>query len=195
MEPEIISLEEAVKRLGKNVVVCLEPKEKMREKLLARKGQELWIFDPKTGIEGRSDKKFFEIRLEDRGGYNQLVLHEEPLVIKVPGEMRIIGQVIIEMIDGQIIARTTKGINGNIWELKPSSVSKGELIKNGVQPIGYIETNPQRTDGTVEVYIVNLKEQPQLKPNETMMTPVEFSKRSTDARSLAALTVARQWPD
>ena len=189
MDPKIISLEEAQKLLG-NVVICLEPEKTMQEKIAKGKENELWRFNPATGISGRGDQRFFDIRIGDRGGYNQLFMYEEPLVKPVPGQDRIIGQIIIEMLDGKVVARTAKGINGEVLELKPSSISKGELIKNGVQPVAYIETNPQRADGTVEVYLVNLKEQPQLKPNETMMTPAEFAKNSRDARSLAALTVA-----
>lgn len=189
MEPKIISLEEARKLLG-NVVICLEPEETMQEKITAGKEKELWGFALATGISGRGDKRFFDIRLKNRGGYNQLVMHEEPLIEPVTGQDRIVGQIIIEMIDGKVVARTVEGINGKILELKPSSISKGELVKNRIRPVAYIEINPQRADGTVEVYVVNLEREPQLKPNETLMTPAEFAENSRDARSLAALAAA-----
>lgn len=188
MKPKIISLEEAQKLLG-NVVICLEPEKTMQDKITAGKEKELWIFSPVTGVSGRGDKKFFEVRLIAREGFNQLVIWEEPGIEK-PDDKRIVGQVIIEVWDNQIIARKAKGVNGEILELKPSSISKGELAKNGVKPIGYIEANPQRIVGTIEVYMVKLSEEPTLKPGEELMYPTHFANKSTDARSLAALVAA-----
>lgn len=187
--PRIISLAKARELLGNNVVICLEPPETMEQKIEDGKGDQLWTLDPETGVSGRGDKKFFQVRLIDRGGFNQPVIYEEPSVEK-SGDKRVVGQIIIETWDDQIVVRKAKGVSGDILELKPSSISKGELVKNGIKPIGFIEANPQRIVGTIEVYKIKLDEEPTLKPGEELMYPSDFTEKSSDARSLAALAVA-----
>lgn len=184
---EIITLEEARRRLGENVVVCLEPDEVRGAKIGGGKSGELWCFDPATGRSGRGDGKFHDARYVDRGGWGQIALYEEPNVpVPEDGSPRVVGHVVIEQSPGGLVrVRKAKGLNGEILELKPSSISKGELAEKGMKPVGYIESNPQRIEGMIAVYVVVA-----YFPNAEGMMPGEFRKQSTDGRSLSALAKA-----
>ncbi|MBI4133257.1 hypothetical protein HY478_01450 [Candidatus Uhrbacteria bacterium] len=190
-------MEEVRAQLGDDVVICLEPEAVRLEKTdpaakeaaaKAGKGdpeQELWVFDPKTGRSGRGDQKFFDVRVVDRGGWNQLVVFEEPGLADPPeGERRVIGHVIVDVNPrGMVRHRTAKGLNGGMLELKPSSVSKGDLAGGEETPVGYFEANPQRIGGG---YIAVYRHEVDF-PDEEGMTPVDFRAQSTDGRSLSAL--------
>ncbi len=191
---QIIVLEEARRRLGEDVVVCLELDPILTKKVEDGKEAELWCFDPATGRSGRGDGKFFDGRYVDRGGWGQLVLYEEPnLSQPEDGSSRVVGHVIVEWNHqhGQIKVRVrkAKGLNGEMLELKPSSISKGELAEKGLEPVGYIESNPQRIVGMIAVYSVEVNAIPEAE----LMTPAEFRKQSTDGRSLAALAKVLWW--
>ncbi|MFA5412944.1 MAG: hypothetical protein WC348_00135 [Patescibacteria group bacterium] len=186
----VITLEGAVRRLD-GAFVYLEPEEVAARKLSEGKGVELWYFDPATGRIARGDGKFFDIRMVDRGGWGQIVLYEEPNVPQSadPTMPRIVGHVVIETTRryGALLVRVHKatGLNGGILELKPSSISKGELAERGLEPVGYFEASPQRIMGMIAVYLMETDF-----PEEEGRTVLQFFKHSTDGRSLAALAKA-----
>ncbi|MFA5128373.1 MAG: hypothetical protein WC445_00195 [Patescibacteria group bacterium] len=191
---ETITLAEARKRLGENVVVCLEPDAVREKKVTENKAAELWIFDPATGWSCRGDGKFHDARYVDRGGWGQIALYEEPNVPQPEdGSPRVVGHVVIEMNRygaPRVRVRRTKGLNGEVLELKPSSISKGELADKGklvgtFYDSNFVESNPQRIMGMIAIYLVNADF-----PDEEGMTPDEFRRQSTDGRSLSALAKA-----
>lgn len=193
---EILDLSEVAFQFGRPVLFCLEPEEIRRKKIAEGKEAELWCFDPATGRISRGDGKFHDARVVSRGDYNQLALHEEPNVPQPESGSgfselplyRVVGHVVIELTSyrpPRVRVRKAKGLNGEILELAPSSVSKGVLAEKGMQPVGYIESNPQRIEGMIAVYLVHADF-----PDEEGMTPDEFRKQSRDARSLAALAKA-----
>ncbi|MBI5071339.1 hypothetical protein HZB93_00350 [Candidatus Falkowbacteria bacterium] len=160
--PEIITLEEAQRRLGENVVVCLEPDDVRGAKIGGGKAAELWCFDPATGRSGRGDGKFHDARYVDRGGWGQIALYEEPNVPPPEdGSPRVVGHVVIEMNRygaPRVRVRRTKGLNGEVLELRPSSISKGELADKGklvgnFYDSNFFESNPQRIAGVIAVYL------------------------------------------
>lgn len=187
---EIITLEEARRRLGENVVVCLEPDDVRGAKIGGGKNDELWCFDPATGRSGRGDGKFCDARYVDRGGWGQIALYEEPNVpAPEDGSPRVVGHVVIEVNNfaaPRVHVRHAKGLNGEILELKPSSISKGELAEKGTKPVGtFVESNPQRIVGVMEVYVAVVDF-----PDAEGMIPDDFRKQSTEGRSLSALAKA-----
>lgn len=183
---ECITLEEAQRRLG-GASIYLESEAVVKKKLAEGKGTELWIYVPDLGRIARGDGKFFDIRMVDRGGWFQPVIHEESTVsAPEDGSPRVIGHVIIERNpNGYVRTRRAKGLNGEVLELKPSSVSKDQLADKGMKPVGLAESNPQRIRGVMEIYLVNMDF-----PDAEGMTPAEFRKQSTDGRSLSALDKA-----
>jgi len=173
IEREIISLKQATEML-KGKVISLEPKNDKPQ----------WVFDPEDGATKRLDGRFFEGRIVDRGAFNQLAIIEEP---NKPEGTSLIGQVVVEFDpeNGLVKTRKSKGLNGEILELKPSSLSKGEISEKG-QKCGNIETNPQRIGGGyIEIVLMNTNI-----PSAEGMTPLEFIAQSTDARSISALAKA-----
>ena len=192
---EILSLREVAFQFGRPVKFCLEPDEIREKKIAEGKGAELWCFDPATGRITRGDGKFCDARVVSRGNYNQLALHEEPNVpqpevgsgfSELP-YFRIVGHVIVAMNNrGLVRVRRADGLNGKLLELLPSSISKDQLAEKGMQPIGYIESNPQRIEEMIAVYFMRDVDF----PAEEGMDPDEFRKQSTDCRSLAALAKA-----
>jgi hypothetical protein len=191
MIENVVSLSDAKGVLGPGVVICLEPDEVRDAKYKAGKMSELWCFDPATGRISRGDGKFCDARYVDRGGWGQIVLYEEPNVPQPadPTMPRIVGHVVIETTRkyGALLVRVRKatGLNGGILELKPSSISKGELAERSLEPVGYFEANPQRIMGMIAVYLVETDF-----PEEEGRTVLQFFKHSTDGRSLAALAKA-----
>jgi hypothetical protein len=142
-ERNIISLEEAGRTLGENVIISLEPKNDKPQ----------WHFDPKDGVIRRLDGKFCEGRVVDRGPFSQLAIIEEP---NKPEGTNLIGQVVVEFDheNGLVKTRRNKGLNGEVLELKPSSLSKGEITEKG-KKCGLFEANPQRIGGGyVEVVLI-----------------------------------------
>ncbi|MFH2136362.1 MAG: hypothetical protein ABII19_01860 [Patescibacteria group bacterium] len=180
---ECITREEAQRRLG-GASIYLEPEAIVKKKLTEGKGTELWIYFPDLGRIARGDGKFFDILTVDRGGWFQPVIHEERHVpTPEDGSPRVVGHVIVETNGrGFVRVRRAKGLNGEILELKPSSLSKGELAEKGLLPHGYFESNPQRIEGMIAAYLALVDF-----PDEEGMTPSEFRRQSTDGRSLAAL--------
>lgn len=196
----MINLTTAQELLGKNTVVCLEPDNIISDKIDSGKYPELWGFNVATAISGRGDNKFFDVRLIDRGGYHQLAIYEEPGVETKIGEIRVVGEIIIEISEGIIVARKANGLNGPIYELKPSSISKGELAPENQKPIAFIESNPQRIMGLMAVYIVEREEPPipDKEKGEKLMAFEKFCRLKTDdgrqdGRSLAAAYVASNY--
>ncbi len=188
---EILHLSEVAFQFGRPVKFCLESDEIRKKKIAEGKEAELWCFDPATGRSCRGDGKFCDARYVDRGGWGQIALYEEPNVPQSadPTMPRIVGHVVIETTRkyGALLVRVRKatGLNGGILELKPSSISKGELAEKGLKPVGFIETNPQRIEGIIAVYVVEMDF-----PEAEGMTVIQFGRHSTDGRSLAALAKA-----
>ncbi len=83
---------------------------------------------------------------------------------------------------GLVRVRSNKGLNGPIIELKPSSLSKGELEAEGRTPDALLEANPQRLTGFIAVFLNRIEFD-----DTEGMTPGEFVSKSTDGRSIAAL--------
>lgn len=187
----IISLTKAQELLDGNTVICIEPDEMMKTKISDGKVSELWGFNVGTGISGRGDQRFFDVRLIDRGGWYQLVIYEEPGVEVKENEIRVVGHIIIEYCRGIIVVREANGVNGPIFELKPSSVSKDKLAPESAKPVAFIEANPQRIMGLMAVYLIELPNLPEISDGEIYMAWEEFCKtsnnRKQDGRSLAAL--------
>ncbi len=196
----MINLAKAQELLGKNTIICYEPDSVILANIASEKYSELWGYNVATAISGRGDKKYFDVRLIDRGGYYQLVIYEEPGIETVIGEIRVVGEIIIEISEGIIVARKAKGLNGPIYELKPSSISKGELAPENQKPIAFIESNPQRIMGLVAVYVVEREEPPIIdkEKGEKLMAFERFCKLRTkdgrqDGRSLAAAYIASSY--
>jgi hypothetical protein len=191
---EILDLREGAFQFGRPVLFCLEPDEVRLAKIKAGKEAELWCFDPATGRIRRGDGKFFDVRMVNRGGWFQPVIHEEPNVpAPEDGSPRVVSHVVIEMNRygaPRVRVRRIQGLNGEVLELKPSSISKGELADKGklvgnFYDSNFFESNPQHIEGVIEVYLVNADF-----PDAEGMTPDEFRRQSTDGRSLAALAKA-----
>lgn len=185
MSKKIISLAEAIARLGDDVVICLEPNSTLTAKVDGGKTDELWVFDPTTGRMGRGDGRFFAVDgYVDRGGWGHPGVIEEPGLPFPEDGPRIIGHVIVEVNgSGLVRARDGKGLNGPILELAPSSISKGDLAGDEETPIGFVEANPQRIGGgLIAVYLHHSDF-----ADADGITPDNFRKRSTDGRSLSAL--------
>lgn len=184
--PRIISLQEAQQLLGADVVVCLEPDDIREAKQGTDKETELWVWDPLTGRTRRGDNKFFDVRYVHRDTYGHPAIYQEPLLADPPeGECRVHGHVIVDTnAAGLVRVRKAQGLNGEIFELKPSSVSKGELAAAGEQPVGYFEADPQLVGGG---YIAVYHRQNVDFQNTDGMAPRAFAEQSTDGRSVSAL--------
>jgi hypothetical protein len=182
--PTLISPEEARQRLGEDVVIVLEPPEVIAAKEATGKVADLWIFDPQTGRIQRGDRKFYALGVVHHpGGWNLGAVIEEPGVPEPEIGSRIVGHVIVEVNPhGYVHVRHANGLNGEILELKPSSLSKGELDASGRQPDAIIEANPQRILGSIAVYRHDVEF-----PDKEGMLPAEFIAESTDGRSIAAV--------
>lgn len=173
------------KHILHNDLLLLEPPESADPKIQAGKSLELWVYDPQLSVIRRGDNRFhFAGVVRHPGGWFTCAIVEEPN-INAPedGGPRIVGHVIVDVNPrGFIRARTAKGLNGDILELKPSSVSKGELDQSGRKPDATFEANPQRIMGTIAVYRNNVEF-----PDEEGMRPLDFVAQSTDGRSITAL--------
>ena len=171
-------------------VVVLESEEAVAKKLAAGKEAELWCFDAgKGGVIRRGDGKFHEIGvLHHPGGWGVAGVNEEPNITELdPEGRRIVGHVIVEKnAAGEVRVRKNKGLSGEILELQPSSITKGELADAGEVPVGYMEANPQRIKGFIAVYVRTME----FAEGTTVMSPAEFAAQSTDGRSITALAKA-----
>ncbi|MDO8617732.1 MAG: hypothetical protein Q7N87_02490 [Candidatus Uhrbacteria bacterium] len=187
----IISLEEARRRLGEGVLICLEPEATLVAKREAGKESDLWAFDSATGVSRRGDQRFFEVRMVDRGGYNQLAIYQEPGIPEsTDGSPRVIGYVFIELNTfGRLYVDRVQGLAGTVLQLFLGSRSnpKTQQPKEGETPIGHFYADPQRLTGVVAVYrrSTNWPE-----PDVETMSVAEFRAQSRDGRSLAALAIA-----
>lgn len=165
-----IQLAEALERLGGDVVVELGGP---------------WGFDPVTGWAGREDGKFHRAEVvRHPKGYPVLVLREEPNTPEADdGRPRVVGHVIVEVNQsGLVRTRAEESPNGLILELKPSSISKGELEQSGREPDALYLANAQRLLGFIAAYKVEVSF-----PDSDGLTPQEFVANSTDGRSITAL--------
>lgn len=155
---------------------------------MAGKEAELWGFSLATGWIQRGDGKFHAAGVVAHpGGWNLAAIVEEPNVIPPSDRPHIVGHIIVEMkarghFRVYVRVRKAKGLNGEILELKPSSLSKGELDASGREPDAIFEANPQRLQGMIAVYRHDVEF-----PDEESMTPAEFVAQSTDSRSITAL--------
>lgn len=184
----IISLAEAQRLLG-DVVVCLEPDDIREAKRGTSDEPTLWIWDPATGTTRRGDNKYFDVPYVRRGAYGHPVIRQEPLLPDPPeGARRVHSHVIVETnAAGLVRVRQAQGLNGPILELKPSSVSKGELAGGEETPVGYFEADPQRISGGV-IAVYHRKNVDF--PDSEGMPPRAFVALSTDGRSVSALVRA-----
>jgi hypothetical protein len=144
-----------------------------------------WGFDSETNQIVREDGKYFALGIvQHPGGYPVGAVIEEPSIPPTPdGSPRIVGHVIVDVNPrGLVRAREAKGLNGPILELKPSSVSKGELESSGRKPDAIFEANPQRIQGSIAVFRNDVEF-----PDEEGIAPRAFIERSADGRSITAL--------
>lgn len=177
--------------LGEDAFVVLEPEDIWRKKVADGKSDQAWGFDLATGSIRRADGKYHALVVGMHpGGYPVAFIMEEPSVTEVDEEgRRIVGHVIVEInAEGKLAVREAKGLNGAIWELKPSSVSKGELDKSDEKPVGHIQSNCQRLSGWIAVYLHKAESFPE---GTVLMDPGQFATVSADAgRSLGAIVKA-----
>ncbi len=179
-----ISLAEAQQRLGEDVIIDLEPPEVVAAKVAAGKEIELWGFDLGAGRIQRGDRKFHALEVvRHPGGWYIGAVTEEPNIAPPEEGPRIVGHVIVEVNPrGLVRVRRAKGLNGEVLELRPSSISKGELDASGQEPTAVIEANPQRIGGSIAVYRHDIEF-----PDEEGMLPGGFIAASTDGRSISAV--------
>jgi len=156
---KIISRDELLaalhEKFGEDVFVCLEDDAAREAKTALGKALELWGFDPQTGRIKRGDGKFHAGEVVRHfGGYNAFAIREEPnLEPPTDGSPFVIGHVIVDVNPrGFVRVRDGKGLIGPIRELKPSSVSKGELAPDHATPAGFFQANCQRIVGHIAVY-------------------------------------------
>lgn len=180
-----VSLAEVQARLGEEVTfIFLEPAEIIASRLAAGKEAELWGFDLATGQIRRGDKKFHAAGvIRHPGGWYLAAIIEEPGVTAPAEGPHIVGHVIVDVNPrGLIRVRTGKGLSGEILEVKPSSLSKGDLDSSGRTADGLYEVNPQRLLGTIAIFRHDVEF-----ADEEGMTPSAFVAASTDGRSICAV--------
>lgn len=178
------SLENARAILGEGAFICLESEDVIATKVAAGKEAELWGFGLNTGRIQRGDGKFHAAGVvRHPGGWNLAAIIEEPNVTPPTNGPHIVGHVIVDVNPrGLIRVREAKGLNGIMLELKPSSISKGELEASGRQPEGLGEANPQRIVGTMAFFRNDVEF-----PDDEGVTPATFVAQSTDGRSITAV--------
>lgn len=181
---KFISLTEAQKQLGKNVFIVLESQTSAQAKRDAGKEVEIWGFDLDLACLQRPDGKFRKSGiLLHPAGYYALGVVEEPNLEREPNQFCVVGHVIVDVNPrGLIRTRKNKGFNGAILELKPSSLSKGELAESGREPEGLGEANAQVIEGMIAFFRNDVEF-----PDEEGMTPERFVNESTDLRSIGAI--------
>ena len=171
-DPVVITLEEALRRLGENTVVALTPDQQ-------------WVFDPATGRSGRPDGKFFDVRPYDRGGYWQIGVCEEPNLEVPEGELRIVGNLKIAINPhGFIKSRTNRGLDGREFhEAVLSSLSNPELVEFDLSAVktAIVQANPQRIDGYIRLFLVEEDF------DDTQGVLAAQLRDTTDGRTLAAI--------
>lgn len=185
----LISLQQARTALeaayGPDIQVCLEPDDIMAKKVEQKKEAELWCFDFSTGYVGRDDQKFYQGRMvKHPGGWYVYALHEEPTLPQGEGP-RLIGHMVVTVNGaGLLKVRKAKGLDEEVLEFQPSSVSKNEHGQVADQLQGAFYANCQRIQGAIGVYL-----RTEEFPIEQGMTPQDFRAQSTDGRSLSALAI------
>lgn len=181
---KFVSLRDTAQAIGSDTYILLETEEVAQGKIAAGKAHELWVFDQIAGVIRRGDNKFHACGVVPHpGGWYVAAVIEEPSVVQPEYGPRIVGQVIVDVNQhGFVRSRIAKGLNGEILELRPSSISKGELESSGRKPDAVYEANPQRIKGTIAVFRNDVDF-----PDEEGVTPSEFVSRSTDARSITAI--------
>lgn len=172
---------------GNDVKIVLEPDEARIARRNADQEHVLWCFDPATGQIERGDNRFFDMRVDlHPQGYNNAMIFEEPGIPQpADGSPRIVGQIVVTVnAHGRVKTRVGLGLDGEILELQPSSLSKAELADPAkiVRTGRLLLSNPQRISGFMQPVLVAEEF-----PNEQGMTPEEFRQRSSDCRSLGAL--------
>lgn len=183
MSTQFITLAEARKRLGDNVVVVLEPDESFQAKMAGGTHQMLWRFDPSTGRIDRGDQRYFAMGVERHpgGSWQTGMLIEEP---GQPG-LEYVGHIIVDVNENGLVRfGNEEGFNGPVLKLGSSSVSKGDLDDSGREPDAVLELNAQRLLGLVAVYLNKVSF-----PDKEGMTPRGFVAASRDSRAISALAV------
>ena len=172
------------------VRVCLEPNAVMEGKVSEGAENSLWIFDPATMSLGRGDGRFLRADYVMRDeGFGQVRIYEEPNVdAPSDGSPRVVGTVYLLVNSrGYVKVRDNKGLNGPILEANPTSVSKGEILPTGARVTRrmYVEMNPQRLDGVVEIVVVYHDF-----PDEEGMSGRQAINVTTDARLICAVAAS-----
>ncbi len=172
---------------GNDVKIVLEPDEARIARRNADQEHALWCFDPATGQIERGDKRFFAmgVVLHPQGYYAAAIREEPSVPHPADGSPWIVGQIVVTVnAHGLVKTKVGLGLDGEILELGPSSLSKAELADPAkiVRTGRLLLSNPQRISGFMQPVLVAEEF-----PNEQGMTPAEFRQRSTDCRSIAAL--------
>ncbi|WCB91534.1 hypothetical protein DSM104299_00205 [Baekduia alba] len=173
-DPRTISVQDLVAAIGDDTVVALGHG---------------WVFDPASRCIRRTDGRFFDVRMFDRGAFEQPGIYEEPgAADPEPGQPRIVGHVTITQNPRGLVHVTAKrgrGLDGNEFtQATMSSLSNPQPVTPAscVQRTALVQFNPQRIGGGyVRVSLVN-----EDFPDEQGRTVQEL-KTTTDGRTLAAL--------
>ncbi len=180
---------QAIYGVDKPIRVSLEPQSIMDAKIAAGKEQELWVENPEKIAFERGDGKFCRADYVDRGGWGQIEIYEEPNVqAPLDGSPRIVGRIyLLVNSHGYCKVRSNVGLNGPILEANPTSISKDEHIPPGARITRrmYVEMNPQRLAGVVEMIVVFHEY-----PDEEGMPGRSALNVTTDARLICAIATS-----
>jgi hypothetical protein len=146
-----------------------------------------WVFNPAERCIRRRDGRFFEVRMFDRGSFEQPGIYEEPQVPDPDsGDPRIVGHVVITINSGGLVHVTkARGLDGTEFvQATMSSLSNPKAVTppGGAIRTGLVQFNPQRIAGLVLVHLVR-----EDFPDEQGMTVEALKEQTTDGRTLAAL--------
>ena len=184
MSLRFMRLEEARTLLGGDAFILLEPEDVIAAKTAEQKEPELWGFDLSSKRIQRGDCRFHAAGVVAHpAGYHVAAIIEE-YGTEAPAEgPRIGNQVGVDVNPRGIIrVRTAKGLNGQIWELKPSFLTTAALRRSRRAPDALTETHPHRVVGTTAIFRNDIEF-----PDTQGMTPTAFVAQSTDSRSIAAV--------
>jgi len=156
---------------------------------VAAQPDSVWLFDLDALRVNRGDGKFVSMGVSTALGYCGPIGEEEPAQqeLNVDGK-RVVGRVVsFADAKGNMIVRKSGGYGGAQYEMRRTSLSRGEPLLEGTQLVGYILTNMKRLDGWVECLVAVVDDlASHLKDDEQVMSLAEFAEASPDALSLAA---------